>query len=168
MKRTTLDNWFSLFATTSAAFGIIVSWVFSAKGFGTLAQGYEWVGYIIIMNMSALQFEFKKYGHNMDLWLVVGAYASYLYDIGSNVLGFAFIFGFTLLWKDPAQTLVCLFVSVMLSCLPEPLLRQGLENLDIDIGAILNRLIDATNGRKPNQARSYGNEQSNSFNRQNK
>lgn len=138
-------------AITAIGLGLLVTgWVCSAMFFNTLL-GYGWIGFLLIVTISVLEFALTLYGTSMDRWIVGASVGAYVYDVLSNIGGLALVFGVVAdeakslgnlpayFATNPLGMVICIFMGLFLAILPERMLRLGWVNLDL--GAVIDDLF---------------------------
>jgi hypothetical protein len=110
--------------------GIIVSYIFSVKGFGTQVPDMLWAARGIVVFFIALQiYVNRNKSEEQKNWaLIVGGFASYIYGIYTNIVGILAFGGMTI-DQITLHNLYYLIIPVMvgfpLEIAPEALLMMG-------------------------------------------
>jgi len=145
MSEKTLDNILDHLGIIFAVALVIISWFFSNL-FLSVETGYQWIGYIIIVSITFLQWIYIRDGNSLDPWIVRAALMSYGYDIISNIGGWLIVFKMPMLtyiqqgnWGQVLSSmpvfLIAVGLGVFLSVLPERLLRLFITK--IHMGSLL-------------------------------
>ena len=120
---------------------IVIGWYFSNLFF-SVESGYQVIGLVIIVSITYLQWLYLRDGEEkLDPWIVRAAWASYVYDIASNVGGWLIAFRIPLLqliadakWHEIFISMPLILISVMLgvflAVLPERLFRHTVVDSD--------------------------------------
>lgn len=142
LKHEQIDQELNMAITAIGFLLLVTGWVCSAMFFNTLL-GYGWIGFLLIVTISVLEFALTLYGTSMDKWVVAAAVAAIVYDVLSNIGGLALVFGVV---ADNSKSLgnlpsyfatntlgmvIYIFMGLFLAILPERMLRHGWVNLDL-------------------------------------
>lgn len=115
-----------LLAIVTAVALWIISAIFSVDGFAFVVPKYAWMGYVLALVITSMELIFAEKGGAHTLTIVLASLGSYLYDIGTNVIGIYAAQGAGDLRQNPLLILFPLLLGIFLAIVPEPLLLYGL------------------------------------------
>ncbi len=78
------------------AAGLLVSYIFSVRGFGAEIPGMVWAARGIVLMFIALQMYVNRQTNNMNMTLMIGGLVSYGYGIYTNIVGILSFAGLTM------------------------------------------------------------------------
>jgi hypothetical protein len=151
-----------IFIGLSAFAGIIVSVIFSQKGFQIEVQAFAWVGLIVALINTALQMILRySDGKSIHPVLLISSIFAYLYGIASNLIGFLSLRndGKLILSQPKEHIFTVLFVglfSMLLEVVPEfmiiwALFTGGIPDIILKIAGMSSSTTRPQGTRKPSK-----------------